>query len=49
MLILRKTDTTEEITPLVFNASSDMGDFQLPSESKVKIKGVIPFTPSSLT
>ena len=34
----RKTDSTEEITPLVFTASSDMGDFQLPSESKVKIK-----------
>ena len=35
----RKTDTTEEITPLVFSASSDMDDFQLPSESKIKIKG----------
>ena len=34
----RKTDSTEEITPLVFNANNDMDDFQLPSESKVKIK-----------
>ena len=34
----KKTDTTEEITPLVFAASSDIDDFQLPSESKIKIK-----------